>query len=56
MIKPNNVNPQGKNALLMITGGAWNPKLEQAGRKLDPSDEVRVLALMSAQLRARRLS
>jgi PhoPQ-activated pathogenicity-related protein len=52
VIKPNNVNPQGKNALLMITGGAWNPKLEQAGRKLDPSDEVRVLALMSAQLRA----
>jgi PhoPQ-activated pathogenicity-related protein len=52
VIKPNNVDPATRQAILMITGGSWNSELEQAGRKPDVPREAQVLALVATQLRA----
>jgi PhoPQ-activated pathogenicity-related protein len=52
VIKPNNVDPAAKQAILMITGGAWKPELEQAGRKPELPREAQVLARLASQLRA----
>jgi PhoPQ-activated pathogenicity-related protein len=52
VIKPKNVDPAAKQAILMITGGDWKPDVEQADRKPDVPREAQVLALVAAQLRA----
>jgi PhoPQ-activated pathogenicity-related protein len=52
VIKPNNVDPAAKQAILMITGGDWKPEVEQTGRKPDVPQEVQILAVLAAQLRA----
>ncbi len=51
IIKPNNVDPAAKEAILMITGGAWKPELEQAGRTHDVPREAQVLAMVASHLR-----
>ncbi len=51
IFKPKNVDPAAKEAILMITGGDWDPKLEKPGRKPDLPEEAPVLAFVAAQLR-----
>jgi PhoPQ-activated pathogenicity-related protein len=51
VIRPNNVDPAAKQALLMITGSDWNPDVEKAGQKPELPREAQVLALMASQLR-----
>jgi PhoPQ-activated pathogenicity-related protein len=51
IFKPKNVDPAAKEAILMIAGGDWDPKLEKAGRKPDLPEEAPALAFVADQLR-----
>ena len=51
IFKPKDVDPAGKEAILMITGGDWDPKVEKTGRKPELPEEAPVLAIVAAKLR-----
>ncbi len=51
IFKPKNVDPAAKQAILMITGGDWDPKLEKPGGKPELPEEAPGLAFVASQLR-----